>query len=106
MIRFCLLRLIELEKALTIKDVLSDRKNGLLRDKTFLVTGKLNEISRAEVKFLIEKNSGTTVSGVSKKLNYLITGDKPTKRKVEDSKKLKIKIIDQDQFLKMLNKTS
>ena len=98
--------LIELEKALTIKDVLSDRKNGLLRDKTFLVTGKLNEISRAEVKFLIEKNSGTTVSGVSKKLNYLITGDKPTKRKVEDSKKLKIKIIDQDQFLKMLNKTS
>ena len=98
--------LIELEKALTIKDVLSERKNGLLSDKTFLVTGKLNGISRAEVKFLIEENSGTTVSGVSKKLNYLIIGDKPTKRKVRDSKELKIKIIDQDQFLKMLNKTS
>ena len=96
----------ELEKALIIKDVLPERKNGLLRNKTFLVTGKLNGISRAEVKFLIEKNSGTIVSGVSKKLNYLIIGDKPTKKKVEDSKELKIKIIDQDQFLKMLNKTS
>ena len=77
-----------------------------LNNKTFLVTGKLNGISRAEVKSLIEENSGTTVSSVSKKLNYLIIGDKPTKRKVINAKELKIKIIDQVQFLKMLNKTS
>ena len=96
----------ELEKILTINNTVSERKNGLLKDKTFLVTGKLNEISRAEVKSLIEENSGTTVSSVSKKLNYLIIGDKPTKKKVENAKELKIKIIDQDQFLKMLNKTS
>ena len=43
---------------------------------------------------------------MSKKLNYLIIGDKPTKKKVENAKELKIKIIDQNQFLKMLNKTS
>ena len=96
----------ELEKILTINNTTSKRKNGLLKDKTFLVTGKLNEISRAEVKSLIEENSGTTVSSVSKKLNYLIIGDKPTKRKIENAKEFKIKIIDQDQFLKMLNKTS
>ncbi|MBD1167493.1 NAD-dependent DNA ligase LigA, partial [Pelagibacterales bacterium SAG-MED09] len=81
-------------------------KNRLLNDKTFLVTGKLNGISRAEVKSLIEENSGITVSSVSKKLNYLIVGEKPTKRKVINAKELNIKIIDQDQFLKMLNKTS
>ena len=98
--------LIELEKILTINNAVSERKNGLLKDKTFLVTGKLNGVSRAEVKSLIEENSGTTVSSVSKKLNYLIIGDKPTKRKVEDAKKLKIQIIDQDQFFKMLNKAS
>ena len=46
------------------------------------------------------------MSTVSKKLNYLITGEKPTKRKVESAKQLKIKIINQDEFLKMLNKTS
>ena len=45
------------------------------------MTGKLNGISRAEIKSLIEENSGTTVSSVSKKLNYLIVGDKPTKEK-------------------------
>jgi DNA ligase (NAD+) len=33
-------------------------------------------------------------------------GDKPTKRKIETAKQLGIKIIDQSQFLKMLNKTS
>ena len=98
--------LIELEKILTINNAVSERKKGLLKDKTFLVTGKLNGISRAEVKSLIEENSGTAVSSVSKKLNYLIIGEKPTKRKVEGAKQLKIKIIDQDQFLKLLNKTS
>jgi len=92
----------ELEKILSIDNAVSKRKKGLLSDKTFLVTGKLNGISRAEVKSLIEENSGTTVSNVSKKLNYLIVGDKPTTRKVSNAKELNIKIIDQDKFLKML----
>ena len=96
----------ELGKILIIKNFAVNQQSGLLKDKSFLVTGKLNGISRAEVKSLIEENSGTTVSTVSNKLNYLITGDKPTKRKVETAKQLKIKIIDQQDFLKMLNKTS
>ena len=93
----------ELEKSLTIKNAVADKKDGKLQDKTFLVTGKLNGISRAEVKSLIEENSGTTVSSVSKKLNYLITGEKPTNRKVQDARELKIKIISQEEFLRMLN---
>ncbi len=96
----------ELERLLKIVNAKALNTNGLLRDKSFLVTGKLNNISRAEVKSLIEENSGTTVSSVSKKLNYLITGEKPTKRKIESARALKIKIINQDEFLKMLNKTS
>ena len=81
------------------------KKNGLLKNKTFLVTGKLREISRAEVKSLIETNSGTTVSSVSKKLDYLVVGEKPTNKKVINAKELNIKIINQDQFLKMLKKS-
>ena len=96
----------ELEKVLTINNSVQENKNGLLKNKTFLVTGKLDGISRAEVKSLIEENSGTTVSSVSKKLNFLIIGDNPTKRKIETAKGLKINIIDQKQFLNMLNKTS
>ena len=96
----------ELDKVLIIKSAIVENKNGLLKNKTFLITGKLSGISRAEIKSLIEENSGTTVSNVSKKLGYLIIGDKPTRRKIEGAKELKVKILNQDQFLKMLNKTS
>ena len=96
----------ELGKILMIKSVVTTKQNGLLKNKSFLVTGKLNGISRAEVKSLIEENSGTTVSTVSNKLNYLIIGEKPTKRKVDSARELKIKIINQEEFLLMLNKAS
>ena len=96
----------ELEKVLYVINTEVKKKDGSLNEKTFLVTGKLDGISRAEIKSLIENNSGTTVSSVSKKLNYLIVGNKPTKRKVLNAKELNIKIINQDQFLQMLNKTS
>ena len=96
----------ELQKILYVKDVITKDKKGLLSDKTFMVTGKLNGISRAEIKSLIEENSGTSVSTVTKKLNYLIIGDKPTKKKINKAKELKITILNQNEFLKMLNKTS
>ncbi|MDC0445220.1 NAD-dependent DNA ligase LigA [Candidatus Pelagibacter sp.] len=96
----------QLQKNLVVKDNATKDKNGLLNEKTFMVTGKLNGISRAEVKSLIEENSGTSVSSVTKKLNYLIVGEKPTKKKIDRAKEFKISIIDQSQFLKMLNITS
>jgi DNA ligase (NAD+) len=96
----------ELQKILEVKNMVIKNKNGLLNEKTFMVTGKLNGISRAEVKSLIEENSGSSVSTVSKKLNYLIIGDKPTKKKVDKAIELKITILSQSQFLKMLNITS
>ena len=96
----------DLEKILEVKKAVTQQKNGLLNEKTFMVTGKLNGISRAEVKSLIEENSGSSVSTVSKKLNYLIIGDKPTKNKVDKAIELKITILNQSQFLKMLNITS
>ncbi len=96
----------ELEKVLVVKNAIRNSDDGLLKNKTFLITGKLNGISRAELKSLIEENSGKTVSSVSKKLNYLIIGDKPTKKKIDNAKHLKINIIDQVEFMRMLNKTS
>ena len=96
----------ELEKILVIKDTKIKDTSGLLKDKTFMLTGKLNGISRAEAKSLIEENSGTSVSSITKKLNYLIIGEKPTRKKVDMAKELNISILDQKQFLKMLNKTS
>ena len=91
-----------LNKILKIKDTFEVKSDGLLKNKTFMFTGKLNQISRAEAKSLIEKNSGSIVSNVSKKLDYLIIGEKPTKRKIEAAKNLNVKILNQNQWLKML----
>ena len=96
----------ELIKILKINNAIEFKKNGSLLNKTFMLTGKLNGMSRAEAKSLIEQNSGSIVSNVSKKLDYLIIGEKPTKRKVETAKQLKIKILKQTEWLGMLNKTS
>jgi DNA ligase (NAD+) len=96
----------KLQKILKVKDAANKDKNGLLNEKTFMVTGKLNGISRAEVKSLIEENSGTSVSTVTKKLNYLIIGEKPTKKKIDKAKEFNVTILNQSGFLKMLNITS
>ncbi len=96
----------ELEKILLIKDAIIKKTSGLLNNKTFTITGKLDGISRAEAKSLIEENSGSIVSNVSKRLDYLISGEKPTKRKIDLAKELKITILSQNQFLNMLKKTS
>ena len=98
--------LFELNKNLLITNVMLINKNGLLKNKTFMITGKLVGISRAETKSLIEKNSGKIISNVNKKLNYLIIGNKPTPKKIDLAKKLKINIITQEEWLKMLDKTS
>ena len=98
--------LTELKSLLSIKDSIEIKKNGLLKNKTFMLTGKLEGMSRAEAKSLIEQNSGYIISNVTKKLDYLIIGDKPTKRKVETAKELKIKILNQSDLLRILNKGS
>ena len=96
----------ELEKNLKIQNMILINNKGLLNNKMFMLTGKLNGISRAEAKSLIEQNSGKIINNVNRKLNYLIIGEKPTSKKVSKAKELNIKIIDQKEWIAMLNKTS
>ena len=67
-----------------------------------MFTGKLSNMSRSEAKSIIEQNSGSIISNVTTKLDFLIIGDKPTNRKVEAAKNLKVKILNQSSWLKML----
>ena len=91
-----------LSSILNITD-LKLNKSGKLLNNTFMFTGKLLNMSRAEAKSLIEKNSGSVVSSVNKKLKYLIIGEKPTNRKVEQAKELGIKILSQKEWLNLLD---
>ena len=97
--------LIDLKSILSIESQILI-KNGILKNKTFMFTGKLNGISRAEAKSLIEKNSGTTLSNVNKNLNFLVVGEKPTKKKIDQARILGTKIISLEDLKKLLNQTS
>ncbi len=97
--------LFELNKNLLIANVIPINNEGLLKNKTFMLTGKLNDISRAEAKSLIEKNSGKISNNVNNKLDFLIIGEKPTIKKINTAKELGIQIINQLEWFKMLNKT-
>ena len=91
----------KLSKILKLKQNIKP-KYGKFKNKTFLITGKLEGLSRAELKNIIEKNSGKILSSVTNKLDYLIVGLKPTSKKVNKANDLNIKLISQKQFNDML----
>ena len=92
----------ELSFYLNIKNEIINN-SGKLKNLSFMITGKLQSISRAEIKSIIEKNSGKILSSVSKKLDYLIVGDKPTTKKVNQAKELDVKLLNQNELDKLLN---
>ena len=92
----------ELSTCLDIQNEYTNN-SGKLKNLSFMITGKLENLSRAEVKSIIEKNSGKMLSSVNKKLDYLIVGEKPTVKKVNQASELGIKIINQKQLNSLLN---
>jgi len=78
--------------------------DGNLSGQTFLFTGTLPTLKRGEAESMAESNGGQILSGVSAKLNYLVVGE-DAGSKLDKAKKLNtIKIISEDEFLKLLGK--
>ena len=78
--------------------------NDALAGQTFLFTGSLMQLKRTDAEEMVEKNGGKIVSGVSSKLNYLVVGE-DAGNKLEKAKKIQsIKIINEEDFIKMLPK--
>ena len=94
--------LFKLKKVINVTKIQKINSSGKLKDMTFMFTGKLTGISRAEAKSIIEQNSGKIINNVNKKLDYLIIGEKPTTRKVKSAKEFKIKVISQEEWQRML----
>jgi DNA ligase (NAD+) len=77
---------------------------GNLDGQTFLFTGTMLKLKRSEAEVLVEQNGGKIVSGVSSKLNYLVVGE-DAGNKLEKAKKItSVRIISEDEFLKMIGK--
>ena len=61
-------------------------------------------MSRSEAKSIAENNGGKVLGSMSKKLDILIVGDsKPTKKKIDQAKALKIKVLSEKEWNKILN---
>ena len=79
-------------------------ENDTLAGQTFLFTGSLMKLKRSDAEEMVEQNGGKIVSGVSSKLNYLVVGEEAGS-KLEKAKKIQsIKIINEEDFIKMLSK--
>jgi DNA ligase (NAD+) len=77
-------------------------KDDKLKGQTFLFTGILS-LPRDEAQMLVRNLGGKIVSSVSKNLDHLVVGDSAGS-KLAKAKKLKINILTEAKFLKLLNK--
>ena len=94
----------DLINQLSIKDFKTQNKKGKFSNKTIMFTGGFEKISRSEAKSIVESNGGKVLGTISKKLDILVIGDtKPTKKKIEKAKKIKIKILKESEWYKILN---
>lgn len=85
-----------------LKNIKKQLPVGNLSGQTFLFTGTLSRLKRSEAEKRVERNGGKIINGVSTKLQYLVVGD-DAGSKLEKAKKIQgIKIITEEEFLKML----
>ena len=74
-----------------------------LKGETFVVSGVFQIVSRIELKKLIEDNGGKVLSSISSKTSFLVAGDKMGPSKREKAENLKIPILSENAFLKLIS---
>ena len=78
------------------------KRSTKLTGLTFVLTGTLEKLGREEAKEKIRSLGGNISSSVSKKTSYVVAGSDPGS-KYDEAQKLEVKIISEDEFLKMLD---
>ncbi len=90
---------------LEIQDYTVKHSDGIFSNKKLMFTGGFKNMSRSEAKSITENNGGKVLGSVSKKLDFLVVGDsKPTKKKIDLAKKLKVQILSENEWNKILNR--
>ncbi|MDD5066073.1 MAG: helix-hairpin-helix domain-containing protein, partial [bacterium] len=95
------IRLVEKLIKLGVKVLYPEKSSEKLKGLKIVVTGTLKKFSRDSIKRFIEDNAGKSIESVSKNTDYLLAGDKAGS-KLDKAKKLKVKVITEDEFLKMM----
>lgn len=73
-----------------------------LQGKSIVISGVFQHHSRDEYKLLIEQNGGKNVGSISGKTSFILAGDNMGPSKLQKAEKLGIPIINEDDFLKMI----
>jgi len=73
-----------------------------LAGKSIVISGVFTHHLRDEYKEIIEKNGGKNVGSISKKTSFILAGDNMGPAKLEKAGKLGIPIVNEDEFLKMI----
>lgn len=89
---------IQFEQKQTASDAGSDKLKGM----TIVISGTFEKHSRDEYKALIELNGGKNSGSISAKTNYLLAGANMGPAKLEKAEKLGIEIINEEDFLNMI----
>lgn len=79
----------------------AELKGEALVGKSFCITGTLPHLSRDEAGALIESHGGKVVSGVSKKTDYLLMGEKAGSKE-KKARDLGVPIISEDELMSMI----
>lgn len=83
---------------LAADDNVTDKLSGL----SIVISGVFTHHSREEYKELIEKNGGKNVGSISSKTSFVLAGENMGPSKLEKAQKLGIKILSEDDFLKLI----
>lgn len=80
-----------------------EKKQGAVSDKSFVLTGALESMTRSQAKKMIETAGGRVTGSVSRSTDYLVVGASPGS-KLDQAKKLGVEIIDEAALLMYLKK--
>ena len=85
-----------------IAEDVTEGRSDKLQGKSIVISGTFTHHSRDEYKALIENHGGKNVGSISKKTDYVLAGENMGPSKLEKANSLGIEIINEDQFLEMI----
>lgn len=88
---------------LNLKGNKTAQVSGKLSGNTFLFTGTLPTLKRSEAEKMAEEQGGKLLSSVSANLNYLVAGESAGSKLAKAQKIKTVKIIDENEFLKLIH---
>ena len=95
------LRAAGLQMALTEEETAG--QTNKLMGKKVVISGVFAKHSREEYKAMIEQNGGKNVSSISNATSFILAGENMGPAKLDKARKLGIDIINEEQFLEMIN---